>query len=127
MDNNTTTTSTTTLDLLLEEIEPGRAVFSTTAFGQPDEARLCDTLLDLTLDATARSALGHDRCRVVGLRTHRVRAQVPMAGRVVAVGELWGSGTRFVTVSARILDEEGRLRACGTMVVLVEDIGVAAA
>ncbi len=118
---------TTSLDLLMEEIEPGHALFSTTVSGESDESRLCGTMLELTLDATVHSALGDDRRRVVGLRIQRVRARDPLVGRVVAVGEVWRSGARFVTAHARVLDEGGRLRACGTMVVLVEDTDVVAA
>ena len=116
------------LDLLLEEIRPGHAVFSThtRAMGRDAGAVFdggpCATLLDFALGAAVTSSLeAGSRYRVLELRMASVGSREPSEGVVRAVADVLQPGHRRVWACGRVSDSSGALLAVGSLAVVVED------
>jgi uncharacterized protein (TIGR00369 family) len=121
------------LDVVLEEISHGRAVFTTHARAMGDDVGVvanggvCSTLLDLVLAATVQSTLPAGAgYRVLEFKMNTVHPECALAGRIEAIGEIVGTGQRVVTAGGRIVDATGAMRACGSLVALVDMSSVTA-
>ena len=114
------------LDLLLEDINPGHAVFSThvstrrVITGSVGSERVCATLLDLSLAAAVQSTLEPgDTYRVLAFRVRQLQGGLPLLKRVHCEGDTTARGRRIITASGRVVDAAGRVRAYGWLVVRV--------
>lgn len=116
------------LDLVLEEISAGRALFTTHTravdvdAGHLINAGVCSTLLDFTLAATIQSTLPAGAgYRVLEFRMNNLHSNFPIAGRLEAHGEIVRSGRRTVSAGGRVLDATGVMRASGSLVALIDE------
>ena len=116
------------LDLLLEEIRPGRAEFSThTRVMGRDAGAVFDggpyaTLLDFALGAAVTSSLEvGSRYRVLELRMANVGSREPSEGVVRAVADVLQPGHRRMWACGRVSDSSGVLLAVGSLAVVVEE------
>jgi acyl-coenzyme A thioesterase PaaI-like protein len=115
------------LDLLLEEISPGHAVFSThTRVMGRDPGTLvnggpCSTLLDFALGAAVSSVLEAGASyRILEFRMVNVGSGRPTEGVVRAVANVLHPGRRGLWAGGRVLDLNGSLLAVGSLIALVE-------
>ena len=117
-----------TLDFLLIEIGPGRAVFQ----GTPGEAHLNPlgtvhggwyaTLLDSALGCAVHTMMPCGRAYTTAeLSVRLVRALTPRVARVRAIGEVVHCGRQMATAEARLVDAEGKLYAHASTTCLVFD------
>ena len=58
--------------------------------------------------------------RIVDVRLAPVQPHRPLAGRVQSVGEVIASRGRIRTASGRVTDDDGGLRAWGSLIAIVE-------
>ena len=121
------------LDVVLEEISHGRALFTTHAramggdHGVLANGGLCSTLLDLALAASVQSTLPAGAgYRVLEFKMNTVHPERVLEGRIEAIGEIVCIGQRVVTSGGRIVDATGAMRACGSLVALVDMSSVTA-
>ncbi len=105
-----------TLDFLLLEVGPGRAVFQ----GQPLERHYNPmgtvhggwyaTLLDSALGCAVAAALPRGKAyTTLELKLNMIRALTPRVARVRAIGEVIHVGGQTATAEARLLGPDGRL------------------
>jgi uncharacterized protein (TIGR00369 family) len=115
-----------TLDFLLIEAEPGRAVFQ----GTPGAAHLNPmgtvhggwfaTLLDSALGCTVHSALPQGKAyTTLELKVNMIRALTPQVQRVRAEGRLIHLGGQTATAEARLVGPDGKLYAHASTTCLV--------
>jgi uncharacterized protein (TIGR00369 family) len=115
-----------TLEFMLIEIGPGRAVFQ----GTPGEAHLNPlgtvhggwyaTLLDSALGCAVHTMLPAGRVYTTAeLGVKLVRALTPRVPRVRAIGEVVHCGRQMATAEARLVDAEGKLYAHASTTCLV--------
>jgi len=115
-----------TLDYLLMEAEPGRAVFQ----GRPGAAHLNPmgtvhggwfaTLLDSALGCAVHSALPQGKAyTTLELKVNMIRALTPQVPRVRAEGRLIHLGGQTATAEARLVGPDGRLYAHASTTCLV--------
>jgi acyl-coenzyme A thioesterase PaaI-like protein len=115
------------LDLLMEEISPGHAVFSTHArvMGR-DPGNLvnggpCSTLLDFALSAAVQSNLSVGAgYRILEFRMVNVAPRRQYDGVMRAVGNVLHAGSRGVWAGGRVFDSDGAMLAVGSLIALVE-------
>lgn len=119
------------LDLLLEEISPGHAEFSTESSlpgpGDAGSDGSWSTLLDLTLGAAVQSMLpiggGY---RVIGLQTSAMPSARNSGDLTRAIADVVRAGGRVVTARGRLLDAGGALLATASLVALADhDVALA--
>ena len=117
-----------TLDFLLLEVSPGRAMFQ----GTPGAAHLNPlgtvhggwyaTLLDSALGCAVHTLMPAGRAYTTAeLSVKLVRALTPQVPRVRAIGEVVHSGRQLATAEARLVDADGKLYAHASTVCLVFD------
>jgi acyl-coenzyme A thioesterase PaaI-like protein len=116
------------LDLLLEEISPGHAVFSTHGRimgrnpGALTNGGLSSTLLDFALSAAVQSHLeAGSNYRILEFKMSNVSPQRHFDGVVSAVANVLQAGSRRVWAGARVLDAGGSVLAVGSLVAAVEN------
>ena len=118
-----------TLDFLLIEVGPGRAVFQ----GTPGPAHLNPmggvhggwfaTLLDSALGCAVHTTMPVGRGYATAeLSIKLVRALTPQVQRVRAEGEVVHSGRQMSTAQARLVGPDGKLYAHATTTCLVFDL-----
>jgi uncharacterized protein (TIGR00369 family) len=118
-----------TLDFLLMEAEPGRAVFQ----GAPGAAHLNPmgtvhggwfaTLLDSALGCAVHSALPQGKAyTTLELKVNMIRALTPQVPRVRAEGRLIHLGGQTATADARLVGPDGKLYAHASTTCLVFDL-----
>jgi uncharacterized protein (TIGR00369 family) len=118
-----------TLDFLLIEVGPGRAVFQ----GTPKEAHLNPmgtihggwfaTLLDSALGCAIHTLMPPGRGYTTAeLSVNLVRALTPKVQRVRAIGEVVHCGRQLATAEARLVGPDGTLYAHGSTTCLVFDL-----
>ena len=116
------------LDLLMEEISPGHAVFSTHArvMGR-DPGTLfnggpCSTLLDFALSAAVQSKLSAGTgYRILEFRMVNVAPHQQYDGVLRAVGNVLHAGPRGVWAGGRVFDSNGAMLAVGSLIAVVEE------
>lgn len=115
-----------TLDFMLIDVAPGRAVFQ----GTPQPAHLNPlgsvhggwfaTLLDSALGCAVHTSLPRGRGYTTAeLNIKLVRAITPKVPRVRAIGEVVHSGRQLATAEARLVGPDGTLYAHGSTTCLV--------
>lgn len=120
---------TQTLDFLLIEVAPGRAVFQ----GKPGPAHFNPmggihggwyaTLLDSALGCAVHTLMPAGRGYTTAeLGINLVRAIGPKVQRVRAIGEVAHCGRQLATATARLVGPDGTLYAHGSTTCLVFDI-----
>lgn len=103
------------LDVLLEELVPGEAVFSTELRGTP-QSEACTTLLELALAAAVQSVLAPGQgYRPVGAAVSRAWATT-RPRRLEARARVVTTGTGTIVATGGVHDEDGRLVATGRLV-----------
>jgi uncharacterized protein (TIGR00369 family) len=118
-----------TLDFLLIEVGPGRAVFQ----GTPGPAHFNPmggihggwyaTLLDSALGCAVHTRMPAGRAYTTAdLNVHLVRAIGPQVQRVRAIGEVLHCGRQLATAQARLVGPDGALYAHATTTCLVMDM-----
>ena len=118
-----------TLDFLLVEVAPGRAVFQ----GSPGPAHLNPvggihggwyaTLLDSALGCAVHTTMPAGRGYTTAeLGLHLVRAIPPKVSRVRAIGTVVHSGRQLATAEARLVGPDGTLYAHGSTTCLVFEL-----
>jgi uncharacterized protein (TIGR00369 family) len=118
-----------TLDFLLIEVGPGRAVFQ----GTPGPAHFNPmggihggwyaTLLDSALGCAVHTLMPAGRAYTTAeLGINLVRAIGPKVQRVRAIGEVQHCGRQLATATARLVGPDGALYAHGSTTCLVFDI-----
>jgi uncharacterized protein (TIGR00369 family) len=123
-----------TLDFMLIEVGPGRAVFQ----GRPLDAHLNPmgtvhggwfaTLLDSALGCAVHTMMPAGRGYTTAeLGMNLVRAITPKVARVRAVGEILHCGRQLATAQARLVGPDGTLYAHATTTCLVFDLPTRAA
>jgi uncharacterized protein (TIGR00369 family) len=123
-----------TLDFMLVEVEPGRAVFQ----GTPRPAHFNPmgtvhggwfaTLLDSALGCAVHTLMPAGRAYTTAeLSIKLVRAITPKVERVRAVGEVVHCGRQIATAEARLVGPDGRLFAHASTTCLVFDLPAAGA
>jgi acyl-coenzyme A thioesterase PaaI-like protein len=103
------------LDLVLEEVSPGEAVFSTQS---PEMATSghCSTMLDFALSTAVQSLLAPGTSyRAVDLVVTAAPASQPSAGRLEASARVVSSGCGLLVASGNVRDSRG-IRATGRLV-----------
>ena len=112
------------LDLVLEHVSPGEAVFSTTSSrtyqhrGSAPEAGPCRTLLDFALSAAVQSLLTSDQSyRPVELVMTPVHAPVPGEGRLEASARVVRSGCGLLVATGAVRGPRG-ISVTGRLVAL---------
>lgn len=119
----------TTLDFLLIEVEPGRAVFQ----GTPGPAHFNPlgtvhggwfaTLLDSALGCAVHTLMPVGRAYTTAeLSIKLVRALTPKVQRVRAEGQVVHCGRQLATAEARLVGPDGTLYAHATTTCLVFDL-----
>ncbi len=117
------------LDLMLAEVEPGRAVFE----GTPDQRHYnpigtvhggyAATLLDSACGIAMHSQLAAGQgWTTLELKVAYHRALTERSGKVRAEGRIITAGRRAAFAEARLFDGEGRLCASATSTLLVFDL-----
>lgn len=120
-----------TLDFLLTEVAPGRAVFQ----GTPGKAHLNPlgtvhggwyaTLLDSALGCAVHTLMPAGRAYTTAeLSVNLVKALTPKVQRVRAVGTVIHCGRQLATAEARLVGADGTLYAHATTTCLVFDMPV---
>ena len=119
---------TADLDLLMEEISPGHAVFSTHARvmgtdpGNLINGGPCSTLLDFALGAAVQSNLGAGKgYRILEFRMVNVAPRQQYEGVMRAVGNVLHAGSRGVWAGGRVSDANGTMLAVGSLIAVVEE------
>lgn len=119
---------TADLDLLMEEISPGHAVFSTHARvmgrdpGTLANGGPCSTLLDFALSAAVQSNLGAGTSyRILEFRMINVAPRRQYDGVMRAVGNVLHAGSRGVCAGGRVFDSNGAMLAVGSLIALIEE------
>lgn len=118
-----------TLDFLLIEASPGRAVFQ----GTPGVAHLNPlgtvhggwyaTLLDSALGCAVHTMMPAGRAYTTAeLSVKLVRPLTPRVQRVRAIGEVVHSGRQMATAEARLVDADGKLYAHASTTCLVFEL-----
>jgi uncharacterized protein (TIGR00369 family) len=118
-----------TLDFLLLEVGPGRAVFQ----GRPGPGHLnplgtvhggwVATLLDSALGCAVHTLMPAGRAyTTTDLDVKLVRAVTPRVARVRAVGEVLHCGRQLATATARLVGPDGTLYAHASTSCLVFDL-----
>lgn len=118
-----------TLDFLLVEAEPGRAVFQ----GQPGANHFNPmgtvhggwfaTLLDSAMGCAVHTLMPAGRAYTTAeLSVNIVKALTPKVQRVRAIGEVVHGGKQLATAQARLVGPDGTLYAHATSTCLVFDI-----
>lgn len=118
-----------TLDFLLVEVGPGRAVFQ----GAPGPKHLNPmggvhggwyaTLLDSALGCAVHTLMPAGRGYTTAeLSVNLVKALSPKVQRVRAIGEVLHCGRQLATAQARLIGPDGTLYAHGTTTCLVFDL-----
>jgi uncharacterized protein (TIGR00369 family) len=118
-----------TLDFVLMEVGPGRAVFQ----GTPKEAHLNPmgtvhggwfaTLLDSALGCAVHTLMQPGRGYTTAeLNIKLVRALTPKVQRVRAIGQVVHCGRQLATAEARLVGPDGTLYAHGSTTCLVFDL-----
>lgn len=118
-----------TLDFLLIEVGPGRAVFQ----GRPGPAHFNPmggvhggwyaTLLDSALGCAVHTMMDKGRAYTTAeLGLNLVRAIGPKVQRVRAIGEVVHCGRQLATATARLIGPDGTLYAHGSTTCLVFDL-----
>ena len=114
------------LGMELDEVEPGRTVFSMLA----DEVHenpmgtmhggIVATLVDTAMGCALSSRLPADAgFTTLELKTNFVRAITPATGRIFAEGTVVHAGGRVATTEARVHDSNGTLYAHATSTCLI--------
>lgn len=113
------------IDLLLEEISPGHAVFSTGVRIQSPAAvqdgTLCTTLIDFALCAAVQSLGDGGDHRVVEFRMRVVRPAHPLQDPLRAVADVVRSGSGLTMAVCVVVDAVEAVRACGSATVLIRE------
>jgi uncharacterized protein (TIGR00369 family) len=118
-----------TLDFILVEAEPGRAVFE----GLPSDrfrnplgtvhggwmTTLLDSALGCAVHSTLKAGYGYT---TVDLAISFVRAVHQSTGKLRCEGKVIHAGGRIATAEARLVDAEGKLYAHGTTTCLVMQV-----
>jgi len=119
---------TADLDLLMEEISPGHAVFSTHArvMGNDPGALVnggpCSTLLDFALSAAVQSNLDAGAgYRILEFRMVNLHPHQQYEGVLRAVGNVLHAGCRGVWAGGRVFDSNGAMLAVGSLVAVVDE------
>jgi acyl-coenzyme A thioesterase PaaI-like protein len=115
------------LDILLEEITPGRCAFATNpaAHSGPGESpfhgSVYATLIQFALEAAVQSTLTPATDYLVVRQTFRTSpADTPPRGRLEARAEATVCGGSRIEARGVVVDEAGRIRAEATMLALTE-------
>ncbi len=115
------------LDILLEEITPGRCVFTTNRSaatgpeGSPFDGDVYATLTQFALAAAVQSTLTPATGYLVVRQTLRTSpADMPPRGRLEARAEATACGGSRIEARGVVVDEAGRIRAEATMLALLE-------
>jgi uncharacterized protein (TIGR00369 family) len=118
-----------TLDYLLVEVGPGRAVFQGTpgpAFFNPMggiHGGWYATLLDSALGCAVHTVMPAGRAYTTSqINIHLVRGIGPQVQRVRAEGQVVHAGRQMATAEARLVGPDGTLYAHGTTTCLVFDL-----
>jgi uncharacterized protein (TIGR00369 family) len=114
------------LGMHLEEVEPGRTIFSMRA-GEVHEnpmgtmhGGIVATFVDTAMGCALSSQLGaNEGFTTLELKTNFVRAITPATGRIFAEGTVVHSGGRVATTEARVHDADGTLYAHATSTCLI--------
>lgn len=113
----------------IEEIEPGRIVFSMNAsewMTNPAgiiHGGMAATLLDTVLTLAVTTQLPPDKmCTTLDLNVHFVRPLFPTEEKVCAEGKALHIGTTIGTAEGRLHDARGRLIAHGTASLAIVDM-----
>jgi acyl-coenzyme A thioesterase PaaI-like protein len=116
------------LDLCLEEISPGRCVFTTwIGRASPGADSLlnggpCATLADFAMAAAVQSTLAPGTAYTIERFAVEVkRADPPPRGLLQACGEVLGGDARSTSVTARVVDARGLVLAEASMLVRLQD------
>ena len=119
---------TADLDLLMEEISPGHAVFSTHArvMGRDPGTLVnggpCSTLLDFALSAAVQSNLSAGTgYRILEFRMVNVAPHHQYDGVLRAVGNVLHAGPRGVWAGGRVFDSNGAMLAVGSLIAIVDE------
>lgn len=119
---------TVDVDLLMEEVSPGHAVFSTHArvMGNDRGALVnggpCSTLLDFALSAAVQSNLSAGSgYRILEFRMINVAPRQQYDGIMRAVGNVLHSSARGVWAGGRVFDANGALLAVGSLIAVVDE------
>jgi uncharacterized protein (TIGR00369 family) len=114
------------LGMRLDEVEPGRTVFSMCADEMHENPMgtmhggIVATLVDTAMGCALSSMLPADAgFTTLELKTNFVRAITQATGRVHAEGSVVHSGGRVATTEARVHDESGALYAHATSTCLI--------
>jgi uncharacterized protein (TIGR00369 family) len=114
------------LGMHLDEVEPGRAVFSMLSEEVHENPMgtmhggIVATLVDTAMGCALSSQLpAVDGFTTLELKTNFVRAITPATGRIYAEGSVIHSGGRVATTEARVLDADGTLYAHATSTCLI--------
>jgi uncharacterized protein (TIGR00369 family) len=112
--------------LALEDVEPGRVVFSMIAGREHENPMgtmhggMLATLVDTAMGCAVSSTLGTDEgFTTLELSLNFVRAVTKDTGRITAVGSLVHRGGRVATTEARVHDDDGNLCAHATSTCLI--------
>ncbi len=112
--------------LTLEDVEPGRVVFSMVAGREHENPMgtmhggMLATLVDTAMGCAVSSTLGIDESfTTLELHMNFVRAVTKDTGRIAAVGTLVHRGGRVATVEARVHDDDDNLCAHATSTCLI--------
>jgi uncharacterized protein (TIGR00369 family) len=116
----------TLLGMVLDEVEPGRTVFSMLAdelYENPMgtmHGGIVATLVDTAMGCALSSQLSADAgFTTLELKTNFVRAITPATGRIYAEGTVVHAGGRVATTEARVHDANGALYAHATSTCLI--------
>jgi len=114
------------LGMHLDEVEPGRTVFSMLADEVHENPRgtmhggIVATFVDTAMGCALSSQLAaNEGFTTLELKTNFVRAITPRTGRIFAEGTVVHSGGRVATTEARVRDAEGNLYAHATSTCLI--------
>jgi uncharacterized protein (TIGR00369 family) len=114
------------LGMQLDEVEPGRTVFSMLADEMHENPMgtmhggMIATLVDTAMGCAVASQLAaNDGFTTLELKTNVVRAITPGTGRVYAEGVVVHSGGRVALTEARVHDDNGTLYAHATSTCLI--------
>ena len=115
-----------TLDFLLVEVGPGRAVFQATpGFAHYNPlgsvhggiaATLLDSVMGCCIHTTLKAGIGYT---TVEIKVNYVRAMTDKTGPVRAEGKVINVGSRIATSEGRLVDSAGKLLAHGTTTCLI--------
>ncbi|HWS47695.1 MAG TPA: PaaI family thioesterase [Acidimicrobiia bacterium] len=114
------------LGMTLDELEPGRTVFSLVADELHENPMgtmhggIVATLVDTAMGCAVSSRLDADETfTTLELSTNYVRAITQATGRIFAEGRVVHGGTRVATTEARVYDASGALYAHATSTCLI--------